>query len=186
LVNFRYGVVMNWRGLLVTGVVGVTGVTGWAPIGTADPDPAPPPPLPNVNAYAPISPVDYTVAQGGMYAFAGPLGIVCVINRQSVSYGCSGPLPGAPGSANLVSGGESGAPAFASADRPIVSGPVKPLPPNTRLSFRDISCGMDGAGAIACVNSREQVGFVVGPAGSYIDDVNPLLDRPKGANPYVN
>jgi len=39
---------------------------------------------------------------------------------------------------------------------------------------------------VACVNSREQVGFVVGPSGTYIDDVNPLLDRPQGTNPYVN
>lgn len=177
---------MLGRLLVATGVICVTGVTGLAPISVADPESEPPPPLPNVNGYTPISPADYTVAQGTAYAFAGPPGVVCVISRQSVSYGCSGPLPGAPGAANLVSGGESGAPAFASADRPIVAGPVKALPPNTRLSFRDISCGVDGAGVVACVNSREQVGFVVGPAGSYIDDVNPLLDRPKGTNPYFN
>jgi len=177
---------MFGRLLVTTGVIAVASGAGLAPISAADPDPAPPPPLPNVNAYTPISPVDYTVAQGAVYAFAGPAGVVCVINRQSVSYGCSGPLPGAPGAANLVSGGESGAPSFAGADRPIVSGPVKALPPNTRLSFRDISCGVDGAGVVACVNSREQVGFVVGPSGTYIDDVNPLLDRPEGTNPYVN
>lgn len=177
---------MFGRLLVATGVALVTGVAGLAPISAADPEIPPPPPLPNVNAYTPISPIDYTVGQGSTYAFAGPSGVVCVINRQSVSYGCSGSLPGAPDAANLVSGGESGAPSFASTDRPIVSGPVKALPPNTRLSFRDISCGVDGAGVIACVNSREQVGFVVGPAGSYIDDVNPLLDRPKGTNPYFN
>ena len=177
---------MFGRLLVATGVTFVTGVAGWVPISAAEPEPAPPPPLPNVNAYTAISPVDYTVAQGTAYAFAGPAGVVCVISRQSVSYGCSGPLPGAPDAANLVSGGESGAPSFSAADRPIVSGPVKALPPNTRLSFRDISCGVDGAGVVACVNSREQVGFVVGPAGTYIDDVNPLLDRPEGTNPYFN
>lgn len=177
---------MFGRLLVATGVTLVAGVAGWVPSSAADPEPAPPPPLPNVNSYSPISPVEYTVAQGTAYAFAGPPGVVCAINRQSVSYGCSGPLPGAPGAANLVSGGESGAPSFGSADRPIVPGPVKALLPNTRLSFRDISCGVDGAGVIACVNSRDQVGFVVGPAGTYIDDVNPLLDRPEGTNPYFN
>ena len=177
---------MSGRLLVAIGVTLVAGVTGWVPISDADPETVPPPPLPNINAYTPISPVDYTVAQGTAYAFAGPPGVVCAISRQSVSYGCSGPLPGAPGAANLVSGGESGAPSFGSADRPIVPGPVKALPPNTRLSFRDISCGVDGAGVVACVNSRDQVGFVVGPAGTYIDDVNPLLDRPKGTNPYFN
>jgi ribonuclease R len=28
------------------------------------------------------------------------------------------------------------------------AGPVKPLPPNTRLSFRNISCGVDGSGTV--------------------------------------
>lgn len=154
----------------------------------ADPDPAPaPPPLPNVNAYAPISPVDYSAMSGNWYAFAGPVGVTCVINKISVGYGCSGALPGAPDGANLVSGGPFGPPLFATTGQPIfaAAGPVKSLPPNTRLSFRDISCGVDGAGAVACVNGHDQVGFVVSPAGTFIDDLNPMLDRPEGANPYL-
>ena len=59
------------------------------------------------------------------------------------------------------------------------------LPPNTRLSFREVSCGVDDTGTVACVNSREQVGFIVGPAGTYINANNPMLDRPDGANPYL-
>lgn len=142
----------------------------------------PAPPLPDVVAFAPISPVDYTVMGGNWYAFAGPPGVICVINRQAVSYGCSGPLPGAPDGVNLVSGGGIGPPAFSTTEKPLfaAAGAVRALPANTRLSFREISCGADGAGAVTCVNTRDQVGFVVGPAGSYIDDVMPLLDRPQG------
>lgn len=153
----------------------------------ADPEPLPPPPLPNVNAYTPISPVDYTVMDGNWYAFSGPPGVTCVINRQAVSYGCSGPLPGAPGGANLVSGGQAGPPAFAATERPAfaAAGAAKALPPNTRLSFREISCGVDAAGVVACVNSRDQVGFVVSAAGSYVNDVNPLLDRPNSNGPMM-
>jgi hypothetical protein len=165
----------------------VAAVAGVVPA-LADPDPAPaPPPLPNVNAYAPISPVDYSAMGGNWYAFAGPAGVTCVINKISVGYGCSGALPGAPDGANLVSGGPVGPPSFASTGQPIfaAAGPVKSLPPNTRLSFRDISCGVDGAGAVACVNGHDQVGFVVSPAGTFIDDFNPMLDRPEGANPYL-
>lgn len=165
----------------------VAAVAGVVPA-TADPDPAPaPPPLPNVNAYAPISPVDYAAMDGNWYAFAGPVGVTCVINKISVGYGCSGALPGAPDGANLVSGGPFGPPSFSAAGPTIfaAAGPVKPLPPNTRLSFREISCGVDAAGAVACVNGHDQVGFVVSPAGTFIDDFNPMLDRPEGANPYL-
>ena len=158
-------------------------VTAWA-----DPDPAPAPVLPNVNAYTPVSPVDFTVMNGTAYAFSAGPGITCVMNRTSGGYGCSGPLPGAPEGANLVSAGPSGAPGFSSTTRPIFSaaGEVKPLQPNTRLSFQDISCGVDGAGVTACVNSREQVGFVISPAGTFIAGSNPLVDRPEGTNPYMN
>lgn len=148
----------------------------------AEPEPPPAPELPDVVLFTPISPVDYTVMSGNGYAFAGPSGITCVINKLSVSYGCSGPLPGAPEGANLVSGGEVGPPGFSSANRALFTEPgnVKSLPPNTRLSFRDISCGVDGAGVVACVNSRDQVGFMIGPAGTFIDDVMPLVARPDG------
>jgi len=183
----RYAVVMFLRalgGVFGAAVVSVTiGATAWA-----DPDPVPaPPPLPDVNSYTPISPVDYSAMDGNWYAFAGPVGVTCVIDRTNGGYGCSGALPGAPGGADLVSAGPLGSPTFARAGRPIFSaaGEVAALPPNTRLSFRDISCGVDGAGTVACVNSREQIGFTVGPTGSYINAFNPMLDRPDGANPYL-
>lgn len=180
------------RGLLATSVTYVTAYTALgvvtAGVATADPSPAPPaPPMPDVVAFAPISPVDYTVMNGTWYAFAGPAGTVCAINRQSMSYGCNGPLPGAPDGANLVSGGPVGAPTFSTTDRPMFdgAGEVKALPPNTRLSFREISCGADGAGAVACVNTRDQVGFMITPTTTVIDEYNPLLARPDGPPPLL-
>jgi hypothetical protein len=144
--------------------------------------------MPNVTAFTPISPVDYTAMAGNWYAFSGPGGVTCVINKQDASYGCSGPLPGAPEGANLVSAGPFGAPVFSTTDRPLFSAAgapetLKALPANTRLSFREISCGVDGAGVVACVNSRDQVGFMVTPTGTFIDAVSPLLERPEGTNP---
>lgn len=181
----RYGVVMFLRFLSAGSVLlaASSPVVAWA-----DPEPAPPPPpIPNVNAYTPLNPAGYAAMGGTSYAFAGPSGVICIINRQNGDYGCSGPLPGAPGGANLVSGGQVGAPTFANTGRPLfdAAGPVKALPPNTRLSFRDVSCGADAAGAIACLNSREQVGFVVSPTGSFVNGTNPLLDRPEGASPLL-
>jgi hypothetical protein len=152
------------------------------PTAWADQDAAPPPPAPNVNAFVPVSPADYSAMNGTWYAFAAPGGVTCVIQKGSGAYGCSGPLPGAPNGANLVSGGPTGAPDFSNTDGPVfgIAGPVKPLPPNTRLSYRQISCGTDGAGMTACVNSYDQSGFVISPASSYIvGQTPPLLDRPR-------
>ncbi|MDT5132915.1 MAG: hypothetical protein QOE41_2226, partial [Mycobacterium sp.] len=148
---------------------------------SADPDAAPPAP-PNVNAFAPISPIDFSAMGGAWYAFGTPDGLTCVIQKGSGSYGCSGPMPGAPNGANVVSGGTTAAPGFANADVPVfaVAGPVKPLPAKTRLSYRQISCGTDGAGMTSCVNSYDQSGFVISPGGSYIvGQTPPLLDRPR-------
>lgn len=171
---------------ILIGALGVTAAMGMAGSAAADPTPAPTPVLPNVNAYTPISPVDYAVMGGNWYAFAGPPGVTCVINKQNTSYGCSGPLPGAPGGANLVSAGVSGEPGFSTTTRSIfeTAGAVKPLPPNTRLGFREIACGVDGAGNVACVNQHEQVGFVVGPGGTFTSGPSPMLDRPEGTSPY--
>lgn len=154
------------------------------PVAGADPDPAPAPPIPNVNAYMPVNPADYTTNKGRWFAFAGPPGVVCTLDNLSGDYGCSGPLPGAPAGINLVSGGPTGAPAFSTTPEPSSfagpAGPVKALPPNTRLSYRQVSCGVDDAGVVACYNSRDQVGFVVGPTATYINATNPLLERPEG------
>ena len=190
----RYGYVMLKTWLLNATVAAVTAggaVTAGFGVASADPGQSdvapPPPPMPDVVSFAPISPVDYTLMEGNWYAFAGPAGVVCVINKQTVSYGGSGARPGAPEGANLVSGGPSGPPAFSTSGRPFSApeGQVKTLPPNTRLSFREISCGVDGAGVVACVNSRDQVGFMVTPTGTFIDDVMPLLARPDSAAPLL-
>jgi len=149
---------------------------------SADPSPAPAPSIPDVNAYKPLNPSDYVVSGTTWYGFAGPPGVICIINRANSDYGCSGPLPGAPAGANVVSGGPAGAPGFSSTAQPLfaAAGEVKALPEGTRLSFRDISCGVDDTGTVACVNSRDQVGFVVSPTGSFINATNPMLDRPQG------
>ncbi|HME49491.1 hypothetical protein [Mycobacterium sp.] len=169
---------------MLTGVAGAVGAALIAPpvAAWADPDPPAPPPGPNLNAFAPISPGDYAVMSGAWYAFGTPDGLTCVIQKGSGGYGCSGPIPGAPNGANMVSGGPAGAPEFANTEGPVfsVAGAVKPLPPNTRLSYRQISCGTDGAGTTSCMNSYDQSGFVISPAGSYIaGQTPPLLDRPR-------
>ena len=151
-------------GLGMAGIIGVIGVPATA---LADPEPAPGPP--NVNAFAPQSPAEYSVNEGAWYAFSAPNGLTCVLDRQSGGYGCSGPIPAAPGGANTVSAGPVGGPGFATSDRPLygVSVNAKPLPPNTRLSFRTVSCGTDGV-ATLCTNSADQTGFVLSPAGSFV------------------
>lgn len=155
----------------------------------ADPEPPPgPPPPPNVNAFTPANTPDFAV-NDGLYAFAAPGGLTCVLTRASRSYGCSGPMPGAPGGANVVTGGPAGEPGFSVADRPLYQfdNPVRELPANSRLSMGTVSCGVDGGGSVVCVNSYDQTGFIVGPAGSStFGAVNPLLDRPEGTNPFIN
>ena len=177
---------MLLRFLVITAVAAGAGVSSSA-TAWAEPSPAPAPPIPNVNAYTPLNPADYTANRGRWYAFAGPAGVVCILDNLNGDYGCSGALPGAPEGANLVSGGPVGAPVFSTTAEPLfaAAGAVRPLPPNTRLSYRSVSCGVDDAGAVACFNSRDQVGFVVGPNGTYINASSPLLERPEGANPML-
>lgn len=153
---------------------------------TQPPSPPPPPPAPNVNAFGLAKPSEYAVMNGTWYAFTTPDGLTCVIDRGTGGYGCNGPIPAAPDGANTVSGG-TGAPAFSST--PIVNfgitDPIKPLPAKTRVSYRQVSCGHD-AGTTTCMNSFDQTGFVLTPAGSYIvgADTPPLLQRPEGTRPY--
>lgn len=136
-----------------------------AATGSAAPDTEPA--LPNVASYMPVNPADYTVNGGKWLGFAGPAGVVCTIDVLAGNYGCAGPLPGAPEGVNQVSGGPSGPPVFGTSDAPYAAaGVVKPLPPNTRLTFRQILCGSDATGVVACVNGP--AGFVVGPDGTYI------------------
>jgi hypothetical protein len=112
-----------------------------------------------------------------------------VLSRVTGYYGCSGPMPGAPGGANTVTGGPRGEPGFASSNAPLypMDKPPNVLPANTRLSYSTVSCGVDGGGGVVCTNSFDQTGFVAGPAGSFsFGAVNPLVDRPEGTNPYAN
>jgi hypothetical protein len=65
-------------------------------------------------------------------------------------------------------------------------GDIKPLPANSRLSYQTLSCGNDGT-VTTCVDSKNQAGFVIAPAGSWIvGEVNPLVDRPEGTSPFFN
>ena|SRR5690349_3939306 len=149
---------------ILIGVASAAGaaVMGMPGIAAADPE------VPNINAFASGKPSEYAVNDGAWYAFGVADGVTCVLDKQSGGYGCSGPLPAAPGGANVVTAGPSGAPGFANAARPlygVVDG-AKPLPPNTRLSFRTITCGTDGV-VTACMNSMDRSGFVLSPAGSY-------------------
>ena len=170
------------------GAAGAAGIALVCAPAMASADPAPPPPpAPNVNAYAPVKLSEYAVMDNNWYGFSTPEGITCVL-QKSGGYGCSGALPGAPNGANLVSGGPVGAPGFANSDGSVfgVAGAVKSLPAHSRISYQTISCGTDGT-MTSCVNSRDQSGFVISPAGSYIvNQTNPLLDRPEGTNPFFN
>jgi hypothetical protein len=168
--------------------VATAAVIGAPGIAAADPSepPAPPPP-PNVNAYAPAKPSDYAVLANTAYAFIAPGGLTCMLQRSG-GYGCSGAMPGAPDGANLVSGSIGGVPGFSSAGgNPFANaGDIKPLPANSRLSFQTLSCGNDGT-TTTCIDSRNQAGFVISPGASWIvGEVNPMVDRPEGTNPYFN
>lgn len=152
---------------VVIGLVSAAGTVmiGMPAIASADPEPAPA--VPNVNAYAPVKTSEYAVMDKTWYAFSIPDGITCVIQRNG-SYGCSGPIPAAPNGANLVSGGP-GVPGFASSPAPVfavVENP-KPLPSNSRLSYQTVSCGTDGV-TTSCIDGRNQAGFVISPAGSFV------------------
>jgi hypothetical protein len=167
----------------------VAAAVGGAPaIAAADPNqPPPPPPPPNVNGYAPVKPSDFAVLGDSAYAFTTPGGLTCLLQRSG-GYGCSGPMPGAPEGANLVSGAVGGVPVFSNAAaNPFGNiGEVKPLPANSRLSFQTLSCGTDGT-TTTCVDSRNQAGYVISPAASWIVGVvNPMVDRPEGTSPFAN
>ncbi|MCV7206443.1 hypothetical protein B7435_29725 [Mycolicibacterium peregrinum] len=152
---------------VVIGLVSAAGAAVMSVPGMAQAEPEPAPAAPNVNAYAPVKTSEYAVMDKTWYAFSVPEGITCVIQRNG-SYGCSGPIPAAPNGANLVSGGP-GVPGFASSPAPVfavVENP-KPLPPNSRLSYQTVSCGTDGV-TTSCIDGRNQAGFVISPAGSFV------------------
>jgi hypothetical protein len=165
-------------------VVGVPGIAGAEP--PPDPPPQPPPP-PNVNALTPVKLSEYAVMDGNWFAFTTPDGVTCVLQKGN-GYGCSGPIPGAPDGANLVSGSYGGVPAFASSPANVfgAAGAAKPLPAGSRISYQTVSCGNDGA-TTTCVDNRSQSGFVISAAGSFIlNEEPPLLYRPDSRGPFGN
>jgi hypothetical protein len=175
---------------VLIGVLGAAAVIGVPGLAAAEPPPDPvpqPPPPPNVNALAPVKLSEYAVMDGNWYAFTTPEGVTCVLQKGN-GYGCSGPIPGAPDGANLVSGSYGGVPGFANTARSVfaVAGAAKPLPAGSRISYQTVSCGNDGT-TTTCVDSRNQSGFVISPAGSFIlNEESPLLYRPEGTNPFMN
>ncbi|WP_235887543.1 hypothetical protein [Mycolicibacterium arabiense] len=162
---------------------------GMSTVANAEPPPAPPPPPPNVNVLTPVKPSEFAAMDGSFYSFRVADGVTCVLNRSTGGYGCSGALPAAPNGANVVSGGQIGAPGFSNAAAPIYDGlaaDAKPMPAGSRISFRNVTCGFDGV-VTTCQNNFDQAGFVLSPARSFIlNATNPLLDRPEGTNPYFN
>jgi hypothetical protein len=165
-------------------VIGVPGIVGAEP--PPDPPPQPPPP-PNVNALAPVKLSDYAVMDGNWFAFITPEGVICALQKGN-GYGCSGPIPAAPEGANLVSGSYGGVPGFSIAPGNVfaAAGAAKPLPIGSRISYQTVSCGNDGA-TTTCVDSRNQSGFVISPAGSFIlNEESPLLYRPDSRGPFGN
>jgi len=46
-----------------------------------------------------------------------------------------------------------------------------------------VACGVDDAGVVACLNTRDQVGFVVGPNGSFAASNAPAPASPPEAAP---
>lgn len=168
------------------GLVGaLAAAAGLIGAGTAGAEPAPGPPVPDVVAFPPVNPADYTVNSGKWYAFAGPGGVVCVLDALKGDYGCAGLLPGAPEGANLVSAGPTGVPKFTATEgSPYAdAGAVRPLPPRTRLSFRSTFCGTDEYGVVACLNTREGVGFVIGRDATWIIAPPPPPPPPPPAEP---
>jgi hypothetical protein len=166
-------------GLFAAGAV-ICGVPG---VATADPDPAPAPPP--VTSFALVKPSDYTVLEGTTYAFSVNGDVDCIISRTSGRYGCSGNLPAAPG--NVVTGGQSGEPGFATSDAPIVRGVdvFTPLPPGSRIAFKNVTCGYDGT-TTQCTNTFDQSGFVLSPAGSFTVGAIPMARQPLGPNTSVS
>jgi hypothetical protein len=155
------------RGAVAVGAAAVLLAT--AGVADADPTTPAPPPLPNVNSFPPISPVDFAVLDGAWLAFSAPGGVTCMIDKGRNAYGCSGTLPAAPDGATLVAATGPEEPAFANSSGNAfgAAGAAKPLPPQQRLSYRNIACAIDAGGATTCQNTSTQHGFVLSPAGSF-------------------
>jgi hypothetical protein len=171
------------------GVLGAAAVVGAAGVAGAEPPPDPPQPPapPNVNALTPVKLSDYAAMDGNWFAFTTADGVICALQKGN-GYGCSGPIPAAPGGANLVSSSYGGVPGFSIAPGNVfaAAGAAKPLPVGTRISYQTVSCGNDGT-TTTCVDNRSQSGFVLSQAGSFLlNTESPLLYRPDNKGPFSN
>ena len=81
---------------------------------------------------------DYAVMDNNWYAFSTPDGLTCVLQKGN-GYGCSGPIPGAPEGANLVSGSYGGVPGFASSPANVSKRVSQPRLRSCRPSNRSLS-----------------------------------------------
>src|SRR5258708_29234061 len=127
--------------IVVLGAAAVVGVPGSA---AAEPPPVPapqPPPPPNVNALARVKLSEYAVMDNNWYAFSTPDGLTCVLQKGN-GYGCSGPIPGAPEGANLVSGSYGGVPSLANTARPVFApaGGGQPPPRRGGINLPHLAC----------------------------------------------
>ena len=170
-------------GAAAAALVGAPGVAA------ADPNepPAPPPP-PNVNGYAPVKPSEFAVLGDSRLRVhhARRADVHGAALRADTAAAARFPAPrkartwSAERWAACRSSPTSAANPFASAAR------SNRFRPTRGISFQTLSCGTDGA-LTTCVDSKNQAGFVIAPAGSWIvGEVNPLVDRPEGTNPYFN
>ncbi|ADG98108.1 conserved hypothetical protein [Segniliparus rotundus DSM 44985] len=105
---------------------------------------AAPPDFPNIDNFEPVTWSEYLAggdtASGLHLQFRTPSGLSCFLNVDAYSYECWGPLHGAPAGANHVRGNvvdNQPAPEFE--DEPNM------LPDKTKISWRGVTCGVDGA-----------------------------------------
>ena len=151
---------------LLIGAVGAAGATILGAPGIAAADP---PPMPDINSYPPAKPSEYAVQDGAWYAFTRA-------RRRDVRAGQAVrrvrlQRPDSRSAERRQHGHRHGVGLARVRQLPPSRSTAsfdgaKPLPPNTRLSFRTVSCGTDGV-TTACRNAADQSGFVISPAGSY-------------------
>jgi hypothetical protein len=67
-----------------------------------------------------------------------------------------------------------------------VDGPIKLMPADSRINFKNVTCATDGA-LRTYQNSFDKSGFVVCPGVSFLlNTINPLVDRPDCRSPFAN
>ena len=104
---------------------------------------ATPPDFPNIDAFDAVTWNDYLVggeeAAGIHLEFRTPTGLTCFLNVDAYSFECWGALHGAPAGANHVRGNiVNNQPA------PELENEPNLLPDRTKISWRGVTCGVDG------------------------------------------